>query len=140
MTKVFFYHGASDRIAAACALIGGAHAKGKPVLVYAPDDAVAQEIDRALWTRSALSFIPHCRADSPFAPETPILITASLESLPQDERLMNLGAEIPPGFSRFESLIEVVGQAEAERLAARERVKHYRDRGYEVSFTDLSDR
>lgn len=140
MTKVFFYHGASDRIAAACALIGGAHAKGKAVLVYAPDEAVAQEIDRALWTRSALSFVPHCRAGSRLASETPVLITTSLESLPQDQRLMNLGREVPPGFSRFESLIEVVGQAEDERLAGRDRVKHYRDRGYEVSFTDLSDR
>jgi DNA polymerase-3 subunit chi len=127
-------------MAAACALIGGAHAKGKPVLVYAPDESVAQEIDRALWTRSALSFVPHCRAGSPLAPETSILITASLDSPPQDERLLNLGREVPPGFSRFESLIEVVGRAEDERLAARERVKHYRDRGYEVSFTDLSDR
>lgn len=140
MTKVYFYHGASDRIAAACALIGGAHAKGKPVLVYAPDEAVAQELDRALWTHQALSFVPHCRADSPLAAETPILITGSLDSPPQDDRLLNLGREVPQGFSRFGSLIEVVGQAEDERLAARERVKHYRDRGYEVSFTDLSDR
>jgi DNA polymerase-3 subunit chi len=140
VTRVFFYHGASDRIAAACALIGGAHAKGKPVLVYVPDEAVAQEIDRALWTRSALSFVPHCRADSPLASETPIVITASLDSPLQDQRLMNLGREVPPGFSRFESLIEVVGQTEDERLAGRARVKHYRDRGYEVSFTDLSDR
>lgn len=140
MTRVFFYHGASNPIAAACALIGGAHAKGKPVLVYAPDEAVAQELDRALWTHPPLSFVPHCRADSPLAAETPILITGSLESPPQDERLLNLGREVPQGFSRFESLIEVVGQADDERLAARERVKHYRDRGYEVSFTDLSDR
>lgn len=140
MTRVFFYHGASDRIAAACALIRGAHAQGKPVLVYAPDETVAQEIDRALWTSSALSFVPHCRADSPLAAETPILIAGSLDSPPQDERLMSLGDDIAPGFSRFESLIEVVGQGEDERQAARERVKHYRDRGYEVSFTDLSDR
>ena len=34
-TQVFFYHGASDKIAAACALLGGACAKNKPVLVYA---------------------------------------------------------------------------------------------------------
>jgi DNA polymerase-3 subunit chi len=140
VTRVYFYHGASDRIAAACALIGGAHAKGKPVLVYAPDEAVAEELDRALWTHSALSFVPHCRADSALAAETPVLITGSLDSLPQDERLMNLGREVPQGFSRFGSLIEVVGQDEEERLAARVRVKHYRDRGYEVSFTDLSDR
>ena len=140
MTQVFFYHGAADKIAAACALLGGAYAKRKPMLVFAPDSDIANSVDRMLWTHSALSFIPHCRADSPLAAETPILITDSLDSIAQDERLMNLSQEIPPGFSRFESLIEVVGQEEEERLAARERVKFYKDRGYEVRYFDLSER
>lgn len=140
MTQVFFYHGASDKIAAACALLSGAYAKKKPMLVYALDDEVASGIDRMLWTHAALSFVPHCRADSPLAAETPILIADKLDSLPQDERLMNLSREIPPGFSRFQSLIEVVGQDEADRTAARERVKFYKDRGYEVRYFDLADR
>jgi DNA polymerase-3 subunit chi len=140
LTQVFFYHGAADKIAAACALLGGAYAKRKPMLVFAPDSDIANSVDRMLWTHSALSFIPHCRADSPLAAETPILITDSLDSIAQDERLMNLSQEIPPGFSRFESLIEVVGQEEEERLAARERVKFYKDRGYEVRYFDLSER
>ena len=140
MTEVFFYHGASDKIAAACALLSGAYAKKKPVLVYALEKEVAGSVDRMLWTHSALSFVPHCRADSPLAAETPILITDTLETIPQDERLMNLSREIPPGFSRFQSLIEVVGQDESDRLAARDRVKFYKDRGYEVRYFDLSDR
>lgn len=140
MTQVFFYHGAADKIAAACALLSGAYAKKKPMLVYALDNTVASSVDRMLWTHSALSFVPHCRADSPLAAETPILITDNLETIAQDERLMNLSQEIPPGFSRFESLIEVVGQEESDRMAARERVKFYKDRGYEVRYFDLSDR
>jgi DNA polymerase-3 subunit chi len=140
LTQVFFYHGAADKIAAACALLTGAYAKKKPVLVYALESTVASNIDRTLWTHSALGFVPHCRADSPLAPETPILITDTLENIPQDERLMNLSREIPPGFSRFESLIEVVGQEEDDRSAARDRVKFYKDRGYEVRYFDLSDR
>jgi DNA polymerase-3 subunit chi len=140
LTQVFFYHGAADKIAAACALLGGAYAKRKPMLVFAPDSDIANSIDRMLWTHAALSFIPHCRADSPLAAETPILITDSLDSIAQDERLMNLSQEIPPGFSRFQSLIEVVGQEEEERSAARERVKFYKDRGYEVRYFDLSER
>ncbi|MFH1660681.1 MAG: DNA polymerase III subunit chi [Rhodocyclaceae bacterium] len=140
MTQVFFYHGATDKIAAACALLSGAYAKKKPMLVYALDNTVASSVDRMLWTHSALSFVPHCRADSPLAAETPILITDNLETIAQDERLMNLSQEIPPGFSRFESLIEVVGQEESDRMAARERVKFYKDRGYEVRYFDLSDR
>ena len=140
MTQVFFYHGASDRIAAACALLSGAYAKKKPMLVYALDAELASSLDRMLWTHSALSFVPHCRADSPLAAETPILITDTLETVAQDERLMNLSQAIPPGFSRFQSLIEVVGQEEEERSAARERVKFYKDRGYEVRYFDLSER
>jgi len=140
LTQVFFYHGAADRIAAACALLGGAFAKNKAMLVFAPDKAVAENVDRMLWTHPALSFVPHCRSTSPLAPETPILITDTLDTLPQDERLMNLSREIPPGFSRFQSLIEVVGQDEEDRQAARERVAFYKERGYEVRYFDLSDR
>ena len=140
MTQVFFYHGAADKIAAACALLSGAYAKKKQMLVYAVDNSVASSVDRMLWTHSALSFVPHCRADSPLAAETPILITDKLETIAQDERLMNLSQEIPPGFSRFESLIEVVGQEEDDRAAARDRVKFYKDRGYEVRYFDLSNR
>lgn len=140
MTQVFFYHGAADKIAAACALLSGAYAKKKPMLVFAPEKEVANSVDRMLWTQPALSFVPHCRADSPLAAETPILITDSLETLPQDERLMNLSQIVPPGFSRFQSLIEVVGQADDERAAARDRVKFYKDRGDEVRYFDLSER
>ena len=140
MTQVFFYHGASDRIAAACALIGGAWAKCKPLLVYAPDKPVAESIDRLLWTRDQLSFIPHCRADSPLAAETPILIAERLAADAGGERLMNLGNAIPQGFERFASLIEVVGQADDERQAARERVHQYKSLGCEVRYFDLSDR
>ena len=140
MTRVFFYHGASDKIAAACALLRGAYAKNKPVLVYAPDNDVANDVDRMLWTHSALSFVPHCRSGSPLAAETPILITDNLDLLPQDDRLMNLSEVVPPGFSRFHSLIEVVGREEADRGSARDRVKFYKDRGYEVRYFDLGER
>jgi DNA polymerase-3 subunit chi len=138
LTQVFFYHGASDKIAAACALLGGAYAKKKPMLVFAPEKAIANSVDRMLWTHPALGFVPHCQADSPLAAETPIVITDSLDSVPQDERLMNLSQVVPPGFSRFQNLIEVVGQDEEERSAARDRVKFYKDRGYEVRYFDLS--
>lgn len=140
MTQVFFYHGAADKIAAACALLSGAYAKKKPMLVFAPEKEVANSVDRMLWTHQAPSFIPHCRADSPLASETPILIADSLETVAQVERLMNLSQIVPPGFSRFESLIEVVGQSDDDRSTARERVRLYKERGCEVRYFDLSER
>ncbi|HEX6734902.1 MAG TPA: DNA polymerase III subunit chi [Azonexus sp.] len=140
MTQVFFYHGASDRLAAACALLGGAWAKRKAMLVYAPDALVADGLDRLLWTQAQLSFIPHCRADSPLAAETPILIADRLDTVPQQERLMNLSRTMPPGYARFQSLIEVVGRDEDDRLAARERVHQYKEQGCDVQYFDLSGR
>lgn len=140
MTQVFFYHGASDRIAAACALIGGAWAKRRPLIVYAPEKQVADSVDRSLWTANQLSFIPHCRADSPLAAETSILIADRLDAPAQQERLMNLSQEQPPGYQRFASLVEVVGQDEEDRLAARERVHRYKEAGCDVRYFDLSQR
>lgn len=140
MTEVFFYHGAADKVAAACALLGGAYAQKKPMLVYAPENEVAGAVDRSLWVHSALSFIPHCRADSPLAGETPILLTDDLATPAQTDRLMNLGPAVPPGFQRFQRLIEVVGQDDADRQAARLRVAQYKQSGCDVRYFDLSNR
>lgn len=140
MTQVFFYHNLSDRLAALAALVGKACAQRKELTIYAPDPRLAESIDRLLWTQSPTGFVPHVRHDSPLAAETPVLIAADLESPAQHERLFNLSDEVPPGFSRFSSVIEVVGTDEDERRAGRERVKFYKDRGYEVRFFDWSEK
>jgi DNA polymerase III subunit chi len=138
LTKVFFYHGAADKLAAACHLLGKAHAHGKTMLVYAPSDEQAQQIDRLLWTYSALGFVPHCRADSPLAAETPIVIASRPEQLQACERLMNLGPEMPPDLGRFPHLIEVVGQDDEDRQPARRRFREYKAQGLEIDSFDLA--
>lgn len=138
MTQVFFYHGAADRILAAAGLIAKACAQKKALLVYAPDPVVASALDRALWVNNPTGFVPHVDGASALAGETPVVITGSLDQLPQDERLMNLSAEVPPGFSRFASLIEVVSEDADTRQPARERFKFYKDRGYEIQTLDLA--
>jgi DNA polymerase III subunit chi len=50
---------------------------------------------------------------------------------------LNLADEPPPFFSRFEFLREVVSQDEADRAMARERVRFYKSRGFEVSNQDM---
>ena len=139
MTQIFFYHNASDRLAAAAALIGKAAMQKKPLLVYAPDGEIASTLDRQLWTQQPTGFVPHVRSNSPLATETPVVIADTLDLPTQTERLFNLSAEIPPGFSRFNSVIEVIGQEDAERQAGRERVKFYKDRGYAIKFFDLAE-
>lgn len=144
MTKVLFCHGAPDRFQAASAWLTqfakqcGSLDNFAQAMVYVPEAETEARIDRLLWTQPATGFLPHCRADSPLAAETPVLITASVDAAPTHEVLLNLSNELPPGFSRFESLVEVISNDDAVRLPARERVKFYRDRGYEIQFRDLS--
>lgn len=140
MTQVFFYHNAIDRLNAVATLIGKAAQQKKALTVYAPDKELADALDRQLWIQQATSFVPHVRIDSPLASETPVVIADKLDSVLQNERLFNLSTEIPPGFSRFTSLIEVVGKEESERQAGRERVKFYKDRGYEIKYFDLAEK
>ena len=140
MTRVFIYHNAADRIAAAASLIGKAVAQNKGLIVYAPDGEVAAALDRRLWTHPPTGFVPHVAAASPLAGETPVLIAGSLDAVDHDERLFNLSDAVPPGFARFNSLIEVVGQDDEERLAGRRRARFYKDRGYDIRFFDLAGR
>lgn len=137
MTRVFFYHNAADRLAATAALIGRAVAQKKSLLVYAPDADVAAALDRQLWIHPPTAFVPHVDIHSPLASETPVLLAGELGSVEQNERLFNLSADVPPEFSRFASLIEVLGQQEEELAAGRKRARFYKDRGYEITYVDL---
>ncbi|MBN8453548.1 DNA polymerase III subunit chi [Accumulibacter sp.] len=140
MTKVFFYHNAADRVATAASLIARTVGQKKALLVYVPDAAVAAALDRHLWLHPPTGFVPHVDIDSPLAAETPVVIANRLDAIDRDERLFNLAPDVPPGFSRFNSLIEIVGQGDEERLAGRERARFYRDRGYEIQYIDQSGR
>lgn len=138
MTRVQFLHGATDRLLAVAEWLRRSQAEKRSVLVYAPQADLADRLDRLLWTQPATGFVPHARASSPLAAETPILLTDRLDQLPQDQCLLNLSNEVPPGFSRFAELVEIVSTEDDDRLPARERFKHYRDRGYALDSRDIS--
>lgn len=142
MTKVHFLHGARDRIDAAAAWLQLAWARrsdvsAQQVVVLVPDAALAERLDRQLWLQPAGSFVPHCRGQSPLAGETPIVISDSLAGLDAHRQLLNLSDAVPPEFSRFDEVIEIVSQGD-DRLPARERFKFYRERGYELRNQDIA--
>jgi DNA polymerase-3 subunit chi len=138
VTHVQFLHGAPDRIAAAAEWLRQAWQKREPVLVYVPERQTAEQLDRLLWTQPAIGFVPHCGGDSSLATETPIVLTGNLDQPPQDRCLLNLANELPPGFSRFEELVEIVSTADEDRLPARDRFKFYRERGYAIEARDIA--
>ena len=143
MTKVRFFHGAGDRVQAAAAWLHMAWTKRQDAgthqfVVFAPDAKVADHLDRQLWLQPAGGFIPHCRADSPLAAETAIIISNSLAALNAHQQLLNLDDSVPPEFSRFDEVVEIVTQAGPDKLPARDRYKFYRERGYELHNQDIS--
>lgn len=138
MTTIDFYFNAEAPLQVACRLAAKALAQKKRVLIHAPDAQTASQIDRTLWTWPAIGFVPHCAAHDALAGETPVLIGAGDETPSGCEILLNLGAECPPHFERFERLLEIVGNDEDGRRAGRERYRFYQARGYRIAHHDLA--
>jgi len=137
MTGIDFYFNADDKLQVACRLAGKAMGRGKRLLIFAPEPAVAQGIDRMLWTWPATGFAPHCAQHDALAARTPVLIGADAAAEAACDILLNLSADPPPAFERFERLLEVVGRDDEDRGAARRRYRFYRDRGYRIADHDL---
>jgi DNA polymerase III subunit chi len=129
MTRIDFHTNVGDSLLYACRLARKAYLAGQPLIVLA-EAARLRAFDERLWTFSPLDFVPHCMADDALAARTPVVLTTDLERAPHHHVLLNLGATVPAQFARFERLLEVVGNAEDELIAGRERYRFYRDRGY----------
>jgi DNA polymerase-3 subunit chi len=138
MTRVSFYHRAPDRLDAVCKIAHKAHTQGLCVLIRCQDAAARAELDRRLWTTPALSFTPHVATGAPLARDTPVLIGDAPDELARPDVLINLDDDVPPWFARFERLVEIVSADGPDVLAARERYKHYKTRGYPLDDTNLA--
>ena len=137
MTEITFYTFADNPLDVARRVAAKAHGQGRQVMIYAPDPATADAIDRLLWTTPALGFVPHCRDSDTLAGETPVLIGANADALRQADVMINLHTEQPPAFARFERLIEIVGQDDVGREQGRTRYRFYQTRGYALKTHDL---
>ena len=139
MTEIAFHFNAPDRLAYTCRLLRKAVASGARLVVTGPAEAL-DRLDTELWTFSATDFVPHCRAQAEPAllAASPVVLADDPAAAPHQQVLLNLGAEVPAGFERFERVIEVVGLDDADRQLARSRWRHYADRGYAMSRHDLA--
>jgi DNA polymerase-3 subunit chi len=141
MTEIAFHFNAPDKLAYACRLLRKAVASGARVVVTGTP-ASLQALDTLLWTFSPLEFVAHCRAGSPAEQlmASPVVLAAQIEggpALPHHEVLLNLGVDVAAGYERFERTIEVVTLDDEDRQLARQRWKHYADRGYSITRHDL---
>jgi len=140
MTEVTFHFNAPEKTGYACRLLRKAVATGAKVVVTG-DSRQLSELDTALWTFSALEFVPHClgsAATPTMLAASPVVLAESARAAPHQQVLVNLGGAVPEGFERFERLIEVVGLEDEDRQQGRRRWKHYADRGYAITKHDAA--
>ena len=139
MTSVSFYKLAGDQevaLALACQLIQKSLTLNQQVLCLVPDNAVAQQLDEKLWGFQATAFVPHALG----VDNAPVAISTETEPGDHHQILINLQAKIPTWFSRFDRVIEIIYPQPEYEQAKRNNFKFYKERGYALSFHDLSDK
>lgn len=139
MTRVDFYIlpnmdiDARDRFA--CRLAKRAVDHGHHVHVHVDDEDAQHRFDELMWTYPAHRFLAHGVAGDPLGERAPVLISRDPPGAESDQMLINLGAEVPSFFGRFERVAEIFVQPQVE--AGRQRYKYYRDRGYPLFHHDM---
>ena len=137
MTRVDFYilQGSQPnaRQLFACKLTEKAYKQGHKVYINTGSDLQLKQLDDLLWTFRDGSFLPHGRYAAEDPGEQPILLGHAIEPDGHNDVLVNLANDIPNFFSRFDRVAELVGGDDAQREAARERFRFYKDRGYTMN-------
>lgn len=134
MPRVDFYvtgdSGPDARSRLACRIVEKAYLAEQRVLVRCASSEALARLDELLWTFGDGSFVPHDSLDGANdATETPVALTTRSDAAVDRQMLVNLTAELPPDWQRFERIAEVLDGAEGTRAAGRARFRAYRDAG-----------
>ena len=139
MTRVGFYvvqaADLGQRLQVAARLADKAFQQGHRIFINAADEAQARTLDELLWSFRPASFLPHGLQGQEHSDT--IAIGWGQEPLDHNDLLINLQLDIPPFFSRFQRVAEVVTQDPDSLQALHESWKFYKERGYQLEKHDL---
>lgn len=141
MSRIDFAFGASNRLDIACRTAARHVQAGRRLLVYCSDEQRLARFDSLLWSFEPASFIPHAYVGDPLVAQATVILASdavALAAAPNEGWLLNLDLECPPHIERFERILEIVSEHEADRNAARLRWAAYRSDGHDVRSHDLS--
>lgn len=116
----------------ACRLVEKAYHRGHRVFIHCQNQPDAELIDELLWTYKDDSFIPHNLQGEGPEPPPPVQIGFTNEPRGFNDILLNLSAEIPKFYTRFNRVIELVGASEEAKVISRQRYKDYRLQGCDL--------
>ena len=139
MQKIDFHFNVPNRLRYACLVARTVYRRGLTLAVWSADERRLDALDSLLWRFDDLAFLPHVRAESPLAGETPILLSSKLGNLSGDVLLL-LDDGLPPdwalSFDRFQRIIDVVSTDPNELQASRARYRAYKAAGVELAAYD----
>jgi DNA polymerase-3 subunit chi len=118
------------RLLTACRIAEKAFEQGLRVSILAGGPDEAAELDDLLWTFQQNSFVPHSVYQDAGAAPAPVLLAHDAEPDASSQVLINLAAEVPLFFSRFERVAELVDESAEVRRSGRSRYTFYKERGY----------
>ncbi len=124
-----------QRLHVAARLADKAFQRGHRVFINANDEAQASELDELLWNFRPASFLPHGLHGQEHSDT--IAIGWGQEPDNHNDLLINLQLAIPPFFSRFARVAEVVTQEPSSLAALRKSWTFYKERGYQLEKHDL---
>jgi DNA polymerase III subunit chi len=141
VTRIDFYllpvsepHG---KLSFACRLAEKAWQSGHQVYVHGSDATEAEAIDALLWSFRDTSFVPHRLLDAATGEPAPVEVGSGETAADHHDVMINLGAAVPPLFSRFERVAEIVLNDPQALAASRQRWTFYKDRGYQLQHHDM---
>lgn len=141
MTRIEFHFNAPERLTYTCRLLRKVHASGARAGVVGAQPFLGH-LDQALWTFSALDFIPHVLVGTAGqvteTQASTVCLAERVAALGKVDVLLNLGDDVPEGFESIPRLIEIVTADDLDRAHARARWKRYTQLGYELVRHDLA--
>jgi len=139
MARVEFHFNAPALVPYACRLLRKAYGRGLRTQVVGHESTLGL-LDQALWTFSALDFVPHCRENAPDAVRdaSRVLLGTAVQRDWRAQILVNLGERVPEGLEAFDRIIDVVTMDDLQRAQGRERWRQYTRSGHELIRHDLS--
>ncbi|MGR8931645.1 MAG: DNA polymerase III subunit chi [Gammaproteobacteria bacterium] len=136
--EVLFYVLAStsqqERQDFACKLIEKIYRSDQFCYVLTETAEQAADIDTQLWTFRAGSFVPHQLYQGTL-PDYKNTILIGGSDIPPDWQkvIVNLSSYFPPTSASIERILEILDNSEESKQAGRERYRHYREAGLEIT-------
>lgn len=114
----------------ACRLLQKAWGESIPTYVYTADQATAEAFDDLLWVFNQKAFIPHCL--HPQDKDLPATVRIGQVPPPEEitQLLINLSETVPPFYTDFKKLYELIPNEERLLSLGRERYSTYKEQGY----------